>query len=158
MTVKPLMSPPTDAQSIDIDRDYHLRQRSGSNATNIWTDGSINEKNLATYRGDLIGLHACPASPNADMRLWYASNETTFEEYTFSNDADEWTWQRSWTNYSGAAGVGCYSWGPDDYTYAAFANLDNDLELWNKEKTDPDPEGWRQSMFYSAPLSSPSIP
>ena len=137
-----------DAQVLDIDRDYRVRQRSGSNATNAWTDGSINDKNLESYRGDLIGLHACPASPNADMRLWYASNETTFEEYTFGNDDDdEWTWQRSWTGYSAAAGVGCYSWGPDNYTYAAFVNLDNALELWYNEKTDEDPAGWRQSMF-----------
>lgn len=79
------------------------------------------------------------------MRLWYASAETTFEEYIFSDD--EWTWQRSWHNYSGAAGVGCYSWGPDEYTYATFVNLDNVLELWYKEKTAPNPYSWRQSMF-----------
>lgn len=143
-----------DAQVLDIDRDYRVRQRSGSNATNAWTDGSTNDKNLEAYCSDLIGLHACPASPNADTRLWYASNETTFEEYTFSND-DEWTWQRSWTGYSAAAGVGCYSWGPDNHTYAAFVNLDNALELWYKEKTDEDPEGWRQSMF-QPPLLFPS--
>lgn len=75
------------------------------------------------------------------MRLWYASNETTFEEYTFR------------TGFSAAAGVGCYSWGPDNYTYAAFVNLDNALELWYKEKTDEDPEGWRESMTANLPPS-----
>jgi hypothetical protein len=136
----------TNSACVDIDQTYQVRQRSGSNATTDWTDGTINQEALQTYRGDLVGLHACiDSSDTAAMRLWYASDDTTFEEYAFTNDA--WAWQRSWHNYSGAAGVGCYSWGTDNYTYASFVNLDNTLELWYKEKTDTDPNGWHQSQY-----------
>jgi hypothetical protein len=136
----------TNSACVDIDQNYQVRQRSGSNATTDWTDGTINQEALQTYRGDLVGLHACiDSSDTAAMRLWYASDDTTFEEYAFTNDA--WAWQRSWRNYSGAAGVGCYSWGTDNYTYASFVNLDNTLELWYKEKTDMDPNGWHQSQY-----------
>ena len=71
------------------------------------------------------------------MRLWYASNNTTFEEYLYHDDEGEWKWQRSWENFSGAAGVGCYTWARNHaYIYAAFVNLQNQVEIYYRTKTD----------------------
>lgn len=61
---------------------------------------------------------------------------------------DEWKWQRSWENLSGAAGVGGYSWGtsPNNFIYAAFINLESQLEIWYQNKTDMDPfASWEKS-------------
>ncbi|KAM0715748.1 hypothetical protein Q7P37_008262 [Cladosporium fusiforme] len=126
-----------------IDKDHKIRQRSGDNSTTSWTDGPINESNLAAYRGDLVGLHACWAGigSKAPIRLWYASGNTTFEEYLFKDE--EWKWQRSWEGYYGAAGVGCYSWSRGPNIYAGFVNTNNNVEIWYQNTSSSD--GWRQT-------------
>lgn len=106
----------------------------------MWTEGSITDANLIAYGGDLIGLHACYGGRSTTpIRLWYAADETSFEEYLYHEN--QWKWQRSWRDLSGAAGVGCYSWGepPNNFIYVAFVNLENQLEIWYQSKADTDP-------------------
>jgi len=40
---------------------------------------------------------------------------------------------RKWPGLNGHAGVGCYSWGPSNTTYAMFNNKDNAVEFWWKD-------------------------
>ena len=84
------------------------------------------------------------------MRLWYASDNVTFQEYLLQDD--EWKWQQSWEGYHGAAGVGCYSWSRGVNIYAGFVNINNNVEIWYQNTTGSD--GWRQSKFCSCFLSS----
>lgn len=134
-------------KQIDIDQDHQLRQRSGDNSSTFWTDGSLNESNLTAYRGDLVGLHACWAGIGArsPIRLWYASDNVTFQEYLLQDE--QWKWQRSWEGYHGAAGVGCYSWGRGDNVYSGFVNTNNNVEIWYLNATSSDE--WRQSKYFS---------
>jgi hypothetical protein len=70
------------------------------------------------------------------MRIWFASNSTTFQEYIWDYPDDTWKWQREWSGYNGAAGVGCYSWGDSTTAYVTLMTLRNNVELWYKDNSD----------------------
>jgi hypothetical protein len=83
-------------------------------------------------------MQACWAINNSvPIRLFYASDNMTFEEYLWFMEDDTWEWRRSWKNYSGAASIGCYKGGPT-YRYAALVNLDNQVEFWYQTKGSDD--------------------
>jgi len=88
------------------------------------------------------------------VRLWYASDSTTFEEYLYHDSEGEWRWQQSWKNLSAAAGVGCYSWGPNNI-YAAFVNLQNQVEIHHRTKADAHlSDGWEKCKHSDHPFHS----
>jgi len=93
----------------DIDINNQIRHRFGSNDSTLWSNGTIGTAELVAYDGDLVGLQACWSGLNSSVpiRLFYASNSKIFKEYLWRAHDDKWMWQRSWSNYSGAAGVGC---------------------------------------------------
>lgn len=72
------------------------------------------------------------------IRLFYASDNTTFEEYLWFAQDDVWAWQRSWKGYSGTAGVACDHQGDPFYRYVGMVNLQNQLEFWYQVKGDDD--------------------
>lgn len=89
---------------------------------------------------DQVGLLACwygstgetayQASP-IGMQLWYASNETTFEELEWVGGAQSWAYQQTWTDLNGHASPGCYSWGPTGkINYVTFIDLDNRVNFY----------------------------
>jgi hypothetical protein len=85
----------------------------------------------------MVGLGACWSGINGSipMRLWYASDNTTFEEHLYHDDEGEWKWQQSWEGFSGAAGVGCYSLTQNDSCiYAAFVNVQNQAVIYYRTK------------------------
>jgi hypothetical protein len=89
------------------------------------------------------------------MRIWFASNSTTFQEYIWYDPDDTWKWQRDWTGYNGAAGVGCYSWGEGTTAYVTLITLRNNVELWYKDINDQSvggAAGYTQSII--SPVSS----
>ena len=120
----------------------------------MWIDGPINQLNLQALDSDEVGVQACYSgfdygaggdyhhtplpnqSGNASlsnevgMHIWYASDNTTFQQYGWRDGDDTWTWQHTWANKNGHAGVGCYSWGPGSVTYVMFVNLENSVEFW----------------------------
>lgn len=133
-----------------------MRQRTNSNATNVWVDGPINKSNLKANNADQVGLQACwygsdygdsdythtplPGN-NGDttftdqpgMHIWYASDDTTFQQLGWRFGDNVWTFQQSWTDLNGHAGVGCYSWGPGTTTYVMFVDLHNTVGFWWKD-------------------------
>ena len=115
----------------------HIQQRSNSNVTGFWTDGPIRTTVLRPYASDLVGLQTCwdMAGDRPGMRIWHAADSTTFREYSWYVGDSDWSWERDWTGYSGAAGVGCYSWGEDARSYVALVDLENNLELWYRDQT-----------------------
>ena len=56
------------------------------------------------------------------MHLWYASDETTFQQLGWRAGDDKWAFQQSWLNLNGHGGVGCFSWGGGSTTYAMFVD------------------------------------
>ena len=79
----------------------------------------------ACYKGDFYGDSDYKNFPTADgeqntvpfeeskgINLWYASDNSTFQQYTwYSNNEDAWVKLSPWKNKNVHAGVGCYSWG-----------------------------------------------
>lgn len=139
-----------------IDQNDTIKQRSNSNTTNVWADGPINKLNLKAYDAEMVGMQACyygneygdsdyihTPLPNEDpsanrsteigMHIWYASGETTFEQYGWRDGDMSWAHQTTWDNLNGHAGVGCYSWGPGTVTYVMFVNLQNTVEFYWKD-------------------------
>ncbi|KAK5135529.1 hypothetical protein LTR08_005164 [Meristemomyces frigidus] len=64
------------------------------------------------------------------MHLWFASNETTFQQYGWRDGDAQWEFQATWNGYNGHAGVGCYSWGPGTTTYVMLVNLEHTVDFW----------------------------
>jgi hypothetical protein len=117
-----------------IGKDGTIKQRSNSNTTNVWSNGPVNDLKLKALDADSVGLQACwygnfygdsdaSTFPTANgqtnqeafdiskgMHLWYASDETTFQQYGIYEGQDQWVYQEKWEGYQGHAGVGCYSY------------------------------------------------
>ncbi|MGI4802881.1 MAG: hypothetical protein ACRYG8_54385, partial [Janthinobacterium lividum] len=68
------------------------------------------------------------------MHIWYASDNTTFQQLGWRYGDLNWTFEGSWTEKNGHAGVGCYSWEPDStVTYVMLVNQQNTVEFWWKD-------------------------
>lgn len=110
-----------------IDQNDTIKQRSNSNETNVWTDGALNSLNLKAHGAQLVGMQACyygneygdsdyihtplpnesveaNRSTEVGMHLWYASSETTFEQYGWRDGDTSWEHQLTWNNLNGHAG------------------------------------------------------
>jgi hypothetical protein len=135
----------------------YVNQLSNSNVTNIWQDGYANSLDLKAFNNDSVGLQACwygsfygdsdaDKFPTANgktntesfdeaygMHLWYASDESTFQQYGIYEGLTSWVFEKTWPNMNGHAGVGCYSWLPGTVTYAMFVNQHNSVEFWWKD-------------------------
>ncbi|KAK3064593.1 hypothetical protein LTR53_018440, partial [Teratosphaeriaceae sp. CCFEE 6253] len=72
-------------------------------------------------------------SNEVGMHLWYASDDTTFQQLGWRDGDSAWEFQQSWTNLNGHAGVGCYSWGPGTVTYVMFVDLKNTVNFYWKD-------------------------
>lgn len=117
-------------------------------------------QNIKVYDADQVGMQACwygsdygdsdyshtPLPSNGDnsntsilnyqeygMHMWYASDNQTFQQLGWRAGDLNWTFQGSWPNKNGHAGVGCYSWGPGTTTYVMMVNLQNTVEFWWKD-------------------------
>lgn len=143
----------------DIDKEHQIRQRSGSNDSATWTDGPINGANLAAFDGDLAGLNVCWAGIDntLTMRLWYASSNTSFEEYLYNNEEREWNWQKRWDGFSGAAGVGCVTDPDHPNIYVAFVNLQGSVEIHWRTRKDAhlSTAGWEKCNTQTFPFPFP---
>lgn len=146
----------------DIDTNNVIRQRSGNNGTDGWTEGSLAKANLTAWNGDLVGLAACDSAINETipLRLFYASNSTAFDEYLYFASDDKWVWQQTWNGYSGAADVGCFGT-IDGYRYVGLVSTSNELEFWYQAEEDISAD-WQQgesssaSQFDDNPANIPS--
>lgn len=66
--------------------------------------------------------------------MWYATNETTIQQYGWRAGDKDWTEQDTWTGKDGHAGIGCYSWQPNStVTYVMMVNAENTAEIWWKD-------------------------
>lgn len=67
------------------------------------------------------------------MHLWYASDETTFQQLGWRAGDSKWAFQQSWLELNGHAGVGCYSWGEGTVTYVMFSDLSDTVNFYWKD-------------------------
>lgn len=110
-----------------IDVNYTIRERIITNTTTdgpapIWKDGPLSSQNLKTWKSTSIGLQACywgnyygqwsysPTVASAGIHLWYASDATVFQQYSWTNGTSTWTFDQQWNDLSGNGGVGCQTW------------------------------------------------
>ena len=135
----------------DVDTKNQVRQRSGSNESTAWTEGSVGGAGPRAWDGDLVAMTVCwGANDSAPIRLLYASSNETFEEYLWRKDDDTWHWQGSWPGYNGASGVTCYR-SPGDYRYMGLINTQSELEFWYQEKANSSAE-WQKCKVDGARL------
>lgn len=131
-----------------IDVNLIIRERIITNITTngpspIWTDGPLNALNLKAWNSTSIGMQACywgnyygawsydTNSASAGIHLWYASDATTFQQYSWTNGTDSWSRDRQWTGLSGNAGVGCQTWdtGTSECSFGYRSTLANMRQL-----------------------------
>lgn len=137
-----------------IDRNNTVRQVTRTNQTEIWQAGHLNELNLKAFSAPTSGLQACwkgnyygdsdfsrfptasgitnqqPFDERLGMNLWFATDNSTFQQYAWYNGQDVWVPVQEWKDVNGHAGVGCYSWGEGTSTYTMLVNKENDVEFW----------------------------
>jgi hypothetical protein len=124
-----------------------MTQSNATDSSGFYEPGKLNDLNLKAMDSGTVGMQACwkgdyyggkdPAANNEireeDVRginLWYASDPTTFEQYSWDNGNDKWTRENPWKGKNGHAGVGCYSWGTGTLSYTIMVNDQNNAEIW----------------------------
>lgn len=129
-----------------IDENYYIRERIITNSSTngpapVWTDGPLSSQNLKTWEADTIGMQACywgnyygqwsynTTEVSAGIHLWFASDATVFEQYSWTNGTDKWTRDQQWPDLSGNAGVGCQTWDTGMTEYVWFVDTNGDLAM-----------------------------
>jgi hypothetical protein len=142
-----------------INQNNTVKQLIQTNTSDIWQDGPLSDLNLQAFDSPSTGLQACwkgdyygdsdytkysnfSGEGNTStfkgtraMNIWYASDDSTFQQYTWysGQDQDIWVPIEPWAGFNGHAGVGCYSWGTGSVQYAMLNNKHNDVEIWWKD-------------------------
>lgn len=140
-----------------IDKNHTVKQLTKTNTTDIWQPGPLTDLKLKAFNNPTVGLQACwkgnyygdsdfskfptasgeinkqPFEERLGMNIWFAIDDSTFQQYAWYNGQDAWVPIQRWQGFNGHAGVGCYSWGEGTTTYAMLANKQNDIEFWWKD-------------------------
>jgi hypothetical protein len=140
-----------------IDKNDTVKQLTKTNTTDIWQSGPLSDLKLKAMDSPSTGLQACwkgnyygdsdfskfptasgetntqPFEQRLGMNIWYAVDESTFQQYAWYNGQNVWVPIQRWQGFNAHAGVGCYSWGEGTTTYAMMANKQNDVEFWWKD-------------------------
>lgn len=137
-----------------INKNSTVQQLTRTNETQIWEAGPLNDLNLKAFDAPTSGLQACwkgnyygdsdyskfptasgatnqqPFDERLGMNLWFATDNSTFQQYSWYNGQDVWAPVQEWHGFNGHAGVGCYSWGEGTSTYAMLVNQQDNVEFW----------------------------
>ncbi|PZD40640.1 hypothetical protein A1F97_04973 [Pyrenophora tritici-repentis] len=142
-----------------ITKSNTVAQTVQSNISSIWAPGPLNTLNLTAYDAPTVGLQACwkgnfygdndftkfptfsgapntqPFAGSKGMNIWFPVDETSFEQYAWysGQENDSWVHIQRWNGFNAHAGVGCYSWGQGNTTYAMFSNKAKTVEMWWKD-------------------------
>lgn len=119
-----------------------LRQRFIDNSTFTWNDGPLNNLNIKVLDSPKVGLAACfykgpignvdltGTDPLSGIRLWIATDETTFDQYAWRAGLPQWQREQSWYDMNGHATPACYGWAAGSTTYAMFVDNHNTSQLY----------------------------
>lgn len=134
-----------------ISKDNKIRQVTQSNDTEssgfYEPNTKLNDLNLEVMDSPAVGMQACwkgdyygDSDPTGNstltkevvkgINLFYASDPSTFEQYSWNNEDNEWKQEKPWKGKNGHAGVGCYSWGTGTFSYTIMVNDRNNTEIW----------------------------
>ncbi|KAF2866655.1 hypothetical protein BDV95DRAFT_631492 [Massariosphaeria phaeospora] len=143
-----------------ISKDNIIKQVTQTNKSKEWTPGPLNKHNLRAFDSPSVGLQACwkgnyygeadyskfptpsgntnevPLDARLGINIWFATDETTFQQYTWYEGKEEWLEPKNDAKrlgMNGHAGVGCYSWGPGTVQYFMINNRYNGTEIWWKD-------------------------
>ncbi|UPX14119.1 uncharacterized protein EKO05_0004610 [Ascochyta rabiei] len=143
-----------------VGKDNTVKQVTQTNASTtalLWTPGTINSQNLKVYDSPSSGLQACwkgnyygdsdftnfptntgkpneiPFDNRLGMNLWYALDNSTFQQYAWYAGNDDWQQIKKWQGFNTQAGVGCFSWGAGTTQYAMMVSKDEDVEFYWKD-------------------------
>lgn len=145
-----------------ISKEHQVKQKTYSNTTSLWQDGSLNKLNItahnhtgkavvqACWQGDFYGNDDVEAMPTAtgqnntvpyenrkSMNIWIPVDDSTYHQYAWFNGiSEDWALVEEWQGKNAHAGVGCYSWGTGTTTYTMMVNKDKNMETWWKDTAD----------------------
>ena len=79
---------------------------------------------LTRSRGNYYGEWSYDVNvASAGIHMWFASDATTFQQYSWTNGTDSWAFDRQFTGLSGNGGVGCQTWyGMTEYVWFVDSN------------------------------------
>lgn len=126
---------------IDVNKNNYLSQLSINSSAYTWAEGPLNKLKLKVLDTDPVGMKACmnlgpiagvPAGQTVGhgSRLFVATGETTFEQYSWYPDMADWTYEQTWHNLNGHASPACFGWGKGHTFYVWFVNSGNDINMY----------------------------
>ena len=62
---------------------------------------------------------------NTGLQVWFAISVSEVAQYSFVNGDSNWTFDRTWSNVNGRAGMACQSWPADPDSYMTCDTNDN---------------------------------
>lgn len=149
-----------------IDTNDLVRQKIFTNATYLWTNGPLDTLNLTAFEADQLGMQGCwwEHASLPGMKLWYATDNQTFQQIGWQNGNTNWTFEKTWSNKNGHAGIGCYTWNAGSTVqYVTMVNLDDAVEFWWKDSnsnvsSNPSStiKDWTQDSYVTIPGVHPS--
>ncbi|KAF3007434.1 hypothetical protein E8E13_003539 [Curvularia kusanoi] len=135
-----------------------VTQTNESTSAQTWTEGPLSKQNLQVYSDSpSTGLQACwkgnyygdtdykkfptvsgdvndiPFDNRLGMNIWYASDNSTFQQYAWIAGSPDWKFIQKWQGFNTQAGVGCYSWGTGTTQYAMMVSKGEDVEFYWKD-------------------------
>lgn len=126
--------------ALDIGTDNTVKQPWLSTNSPEWYDGPLNGMNYSVlsegkvalrvgrYTGPVLGSNTTNNAQRC-MKLFIGTSETTADELAKCPGSD-WTFQQAWGNVNGTATPAYEGWTSDELTYTAFADLENNLQLY----------------------------
>lgn len=126
----------------DVNKENTLRQKHIDNVTYTWNDGPLNDLNIEVFDSDRVGLAVCfyegpienanleDTEPESGIRLWIATDETTFDQYAWRAGLPQWVWEETLHELNGHAAPGCFGWGSGTTTYTMFVDVDDNIQLY----------------------------
>ena len=131
-----------------MNTDNLLRQKHIDNVTYTWNNGPLNDLNVKVFDSFRVGLAVCfyqgpientnlnDTDPESGLRLWVATDETTFDQYAWRAGLPQWVWEETLPDMNGHATPGCFGWGAGWTTYTMFVDADDIPQLY-----------WRDTSF-----------
>ncbi|KAF2111208.1 hypothetical protein BDV96DRAFT_650312 [Lophiotrema nucula] len=90
-----------------------------------------NDTDYSSFQGG----NATPVDDRKGMNIWFAADDSTFEQYAWYEEKDGWVEVKQWPGMNVHAGVACYSWDKwlGGLSYAMMVNKKNMTEFWWKD-------------------------